>query len=248
MSFKVLGENQSSIPFTLKSVSESLAYLEFEKPLVKGTYQVKLTVGGNNYEKEFSVSQGAEEVNRWEAPAVISKNAERHDFYYYTENIISNDKLVAKIPGYSGEIAVYASEWIRENGAKGTCIQVWIPTRKLAIGNHSVQITGDGNLAVSRDFEVIDSDYDKFVLDTYSLSWIDDNTIQVYIKTPNCGENDEYDIKLTGENDREAADTTAVVTDRYTDSLFMNITGLNRNSAFKNYYVLVTHKKIWPAL
>ncbi len=243
VSFKVLGENQSSIPFTLKSVSESLAYLEFEKPLVKGTYQVKLTVGGNNYEKEFSVSQGAEEVNRWEAPAVISKNAERHDFYYYTENIISNDKLVAKIPGYSGEIAVYASEWIRENGAKGTCIQVWIPTRKLAIGNHSVQITGDGNLAVSRDFEVIDSDYDKFVLDTYSLSWIDDNTIQVYIKTPNCGENDEYDIKLTGENDREAADTTAVVTDRYTDSLFMNITGLNRNSAFKNYYVLVTHKK-----
>ena len=101
----------------------------------------------------------------------------------------------------------------------------------------------NGSGYTSHKFTVIAAEHDQFVLDTYSLSWIDDNTIQAYIKTPNCTETDDFEIKLTGINDNNPVETSAVVTERYKDSLFMNITGLSRTSAFKDYYVLITHKE-----
>jgi hypothetical protein len=231
---------------TRKGLTESIEYLTPKGALKEGKYFVRLKeTGGVTYHKEFTVSQKATVTEYWDAPTVISKNAERHDFYYYdTEAGISNDTLKASIDGYSGEVAVYASEWHREDGAKGTRIQVWIPTQKLSLGSHTVRIIRDGKSYTSHTFEVIASNYGKFVLDTYALSWIDDNTIQVYIKTPNCAESDDFDIKLTEINGGEVTGISTVVTERYTDSVFMNITGLDRNKAFKDYYVLITHKEL----
>lgn len=231
---------------TRKGLTESIEYLTPKGALKEGKYFVRLKeTGGVTYHKEFTVSQKATVTEYWDAPTVISKNAERHDFYYYdTEAGISNDTLKASIDGYSGEVAVYASEWHREDGAKGTRIQVWIPTQKLSLGSHTVRIIRDGKSYTSHTFEVIASNYGKFVLDTYALSWIDDNTIQVYIKTPNCAESDDFDIKLTEINGGEVTGISTVVTERYTDSVFMNITGLDRNKAFKDYYILMTHKEL----
>lgn len=232
------------IDVTSRSLTESIVYLTPDGSLTKSQYYVKLEAGGKVYYKEFNMNQTAPSTNHWEAPSVISKNAERHEFYYYAvEAGISNDELKASIDGYSGEVAVYADDWAREDGAKGTRIQVWIPTQKLPLGQHTVRITRNGNAFTSRTFEIVASDYDKFVLESYSLSWIDDKTIQVYIRTPNCGETDDYHIKMTDSNDREVANLNAAVTDRYADSVFMNVTGLDKSSAFKDYYVLITHKK-----
>ncbi|MDE7321998.1 MAG: hypothetical protein K2N73_04590 [Lachnospiraceae bacterium] len=250
VSFKIVdaADHQNIVSeVTSRSLTESLAYLTPLSPenLQRGgRYCVELTASGNVYYKEFKMNQGTPSTNHWEASAVISQNAERNDFYYCAvEAGINNDELDVAIDGYSADVAFYANEWAREDGAKGTRIQVWIPTRKLSVGQHTVRITRNGNPFSSYTFEVVAADYDKFVLDTYSLSWIDDNTIQVYMKTPNCADTDDFDIKLTGVNDREPAVTTTVVTDRYTDSVFMNVTGLNKSSAFKDYYVLITHKK-----
>ncbi|MDE7184761.1 MAG: hypothetical protein K2O40_09880, partial [Lachnospiraceae bacterium] len=228
-----------------RSLTESLTYLTPEEELQRGKkYCVELTANNQKYYKEFLVNQGAPSTDHWEAAKVISQNTERHDFYYCTtEAGIKSDDIKATVTGYSGEVAVYASEWLREDGAKGTRIQVWIPTQKLSVGSHTVHLTKNGNPYSSYDFSVIAAEYDQFVLDTYSLSWIDDNTIQAYIKTPNCTETDDFEIKLTGINDNNPVETSAVVTERYKDSLFMNITGLSRNSAFKDYYVLITHKE-----
>lgn len=230
---------------TTRSLTESLIYLTPTKELNQGIYYVKLEeTGGNTYYKEFTVSQKAPVTNHWDAPTVISKNAERHDFYFFaTEAGISNDTLKASIDGYNGEVAVYASEWHREDDAKGTRIQVWIPTQKLSLGNHTVRIIRDNKAYTSYTFEVIDSDYKKFVLDTCALSWIDDKTIQVYIKTPNCAETDDFDVKLTEIDGGEVTGISTVVTERYTDSVFMNITGLDKSKAFKDYNVLITHKQ-----
>lgn len=242
--FEVLNNKQESVPFTLRTVTGGLANLAFNDLLGEGIYSVKLTAGGTEYKtKEFYVGQ-ATSMAGWDAPSVISKNAERHDFYYYdTEAGISNDTLKASIDGYNGEVAIYASEWRREDDAKGTRMQIWIPTQKLSLGSHIVRIIRDGNAYSSHTFEVIAADYNKFVLDTYTLSWIDDNTIQVYIKTPNCSETDDFDIKLTEIDGGEVTGTSAVVTERYTDSVFMNVTGLDRSKAFKDYNVLITHKE-----
>ncbi len=241
------GDNPSfESDVTTRSLTESLVYLTPNKALDRGRYYVKLKeTGGNTYYKEFTVSQATAVKSHWDAPAVISKNAERHDFYYFdTEAGISNDTLKASIDGYSGEVAVYASEWQREDDVKGTRIQLWIPTQKLEFGSHTVRITRDGNAYTSHTFEVIASDYKKFVLDTYALSWIDDKTIQVYIKTPNCAETDDFNVKLTEVDGGEVTGISAVVTERYTDSVFMNITGLDRSKAFKDYNVLITHKEL----
>jgi len=250
VSFKIVDaeENGTIISeVTSRSLTESLVYLipsSPEKLLDGNTYYVELIASNNTYYKEFVMNQGIQSRDHWEASKVISQNAERHDFYYYdTVSGISNDTLKASIDGYNGEVAIYASEWHREDGAKGTRIQLWIPTRKLTIGEHTVRITQNGNAYVSYSFEVIAADYDKFVLETYTLSWIDDSTIQVYIKTPNCAETDDFDIKLTEVDGGEVTGLSAVVTERYTDSIFMTITGLDRNKAFKDYNVLITHKE-----
>jgi len=247
VSFEVLDKQGNKFDFTRKTVTGGLENLVLKKPLSEGTYSVKLTVGENTYDKTFQVSQTTS-IGGWDAPTIISRNAERHDFYYYdTTAGISNDTLKASIDGYNGEVAVYASEWYREDGAKGTRIQVWIPTRKLALREdyYTVSIinTKDNTEIASHKFKVIASDYGKFVLDTYTLSWIDDNTIQAYIKTPNCSETDDFDIKLTEIDGGEVTGTSAVVTERYTDSVFMNVTGLDRSKAFKDYNVLITHKE-----
>lgn len=252
VSFKIVDAEKQEIisDVTSRSLTESLVYLiplSPEKLLDGNTYCVELTASNNQYYKEFVMNRGTQSKPHWEASKVISQNAERHDFYYYdTVSGIKNDELKASIDGYSGEVAVYASEWRREDGAKGTRIQLWIPTRKLAIGEHTVRITQNGNAYDSYSFEVIAADYDRFILDTYALSWIDDSTIQAYIKTPNCAETDDFDIKLTEIDGGEVTGLSAVVTERYTDSVFMNITGLDRNKAFKDYNVLITHKEFGP--
>lgn len=246
VSFKIVDTNYKEVSsVTSKALTESLAYLMPEKELTRGErYCVELTANGQKYYKEFLMSQGAPSTDHWEAAQVISQNTDWHDFYYCTtESGIKSDDIKATITGYSGEVAVYASEWLREDGGKGTRIQVWIPTQKLSVGSHTVQLTKNGSGYTSHKFTVIAAEHDQFVLDTYSLSWIDDNTIQAYIKTPNCTETDDFEIKLTGINDNNPVETSAVVTERYKDSLFMNITGLSRTSAFKDYYVLITHKE-----
>lgn len=212
VSFKIVdaADHQNIVSeVTSRSLTESLAYLTPLSPenLQRGgRYCVELKASGNVYYKEFKMNQGTPSTNHWEASAVISQNAERNDFYYCAiEAGIRNDELAVSIDGYSADVAFYASEWAREDGAKGTRIQVWIPTRKLSIGRHTVRITRNGNAFSSYAFEVVAADYDKFVLDTYSLSWIDDNTIQVYMKTPNCADTDDFNIKLMGVNDREPA-------------------------------------------
>ena len=248
VSFKIVDtteQHNEVSTVTSRALTESLAYLTPEKELTRGErYCVELTANGKKYYKEFMVSQGAPSTDHWEAAKVISQNTEWHDFYYCTtESGIKSDDIKATISGYSNEVAVYASEWLREDGGKGTRIQIWIPTQKLSTGSHTVTLTKNGSAYTSYTFTVIAAEYDQFVLDTYSLSWIDDNTIQVYIKTPNCTETDDFEIKLTGTNDNNPVETSAVVTERYKDSLFMNITGLSRTSAFKEYYVLITHKE-----
>lgn len=247
VSFRIVDtENHNKVSdVKSKALTESLAYLTPENELTRGErYCVELTANGQKYYKEFLMSQGAPSTNKWEAAQVISQNTDWHDFYYCTtESGIKSDDVKATITGYSGEVAVYASEWLREDGGKGTRIQVWIPTQKLSVGSHTVRLTKNGGAYASYTFNVIAAEYDQFVLDTYSLSWIDDNTIQAYIKTPNCTETDDFEIKLTGINDNNPLETSAVVTERYKDSLFMNITGLSRTSAFKDYYVLITHKE-----
>ena len=66
--------------------------------------------------------------------------------------------------------------------------------------------------------------------------------MQVYIKTPNCSEEDDFDIKLTETGGREVEDLKTVITNRYSDSIYMEVTGLKRTKAFRDYYVLLTHK------
>ncbi|MBQ2257871.1 MAG: hypothetical protein II247_04240 [Lachnospiraceae bacterium] len=234
----------TEISVTSQTHTESLLYLTPASGLAAGIHYVRLEVNGTKYHKEFTMEQSASAVDNWDAPKVISKNAERHYFYYYTaDSGIKSDDLSAIISGYAGDVAVSASEWLREDGGSGTCIKVVIPIQKLDAGGHTVTITktNAGSIA-THTFTILAASNDKFVLEKYSLSWKDDNTIQVYLKTPNCAEKDDFDIKLTETSGKEVAGISAVVTNRYADCVYMDITGLSRNKAYKDYYVLLTHK------
>ena len=115
VSFKIVDTNHKEVSgVTSKALTESLAYLTPEKELTRGErYCVELTANGKQYYKEFLMSQGAPSTNKWEAAQVISQNTDWHDFYYCTtESGIKSDDIKATITGYSGEVAVYASEWL----------------------------------------------------------------------------------------------------------------------------------------
>ena len=242
-------------PATTSSLTDSLIYLTPKNPLTAGMHYVKLVVDGdteNPYTSmEFNVDEKALNISRWDAPKVISKNAERHYFYYYYEEAgITSSDLSAKITDENGVTrdasSVSASEWLREDAGKGTCIKVVIPTQKLDIGKYKVEIfktiEGVTSSIDSYDFELVASKNNKFVLDEYSISWINDDAMQVYIRTPNCSEEDDFDIKLTETSGKEVSDLSTVVTNRYSDSIYMEVTGLKRTKAFRDYYVLLTHK------
>lgn len=236
----------SEITVTSQILTESLLYLKPVSDLTGGTHYVRLEVNGSRYHKEFTLEQSASAVNYWDAPEVISQNAERHYFYYYSDEAgITGSDLSAVISGNGGsrDAVVSASEWIRENGGSGSCVKVVIPTQKLEAGSYTVTINKNStDELASHSFRVIDASNDKFVLDEYSLSWKDDNTIQAYIKTSNCGEKDDFDIKFTDTAGKEITGISAVVTNIYADCVYMDITGLSRSSAYRDYYVLITHK------
>jgi len=238
-------------PATTNSLTESLIYLTPQNPLESGKQYVKLVVDGKEYFKEFNVDEKVLNTSSWDAPKVISKNAERHYFYYYYQEAgITSSDLTAEITnentGEKRNAVISAAEWLREDAGRGTSIKVVIPTQKLDIGKYKVEIfKNKEGVKTSIDFynfEIIAADSNKFVLDEYSISWVDDDTMQVYIKTPNCSKEDEFDIKLTETGGREVEDLNAVVTNRYSDSIYMEVTGLKRTKAFRDYYVLLTHK------
>ncbi len=240
---------------TSNSLTESLIYLTPQGSLEPGEHFVRLVVDGDTAHPysstEFNIDEKVLSTNRWDAPKVISQNAERHYFYYYCEEagITSSDlsaKITAEQDGASRDAVVSATEWLREDAGRGTNIKVVIPTQKLKIGKYKVEIfkhkEGTTQQIAFYDFELVEAKNRKFVLDEYSISWINDDTMQVYIKTPNCSEEDDFDIKLTRTDGREVEDLKSEITNRYSDSIYMEVTGLKRTKAFRDYYVLLTHK------
>ncbi len=195
-------------PTTVNSLTESLIYLTPQNKLTAGKHYVKLVVNGIKdplYSPVFNVDAKVLDTNRWDAPKVISKNAERHYFYYYYEEAgITSSDLSAKITsenGTSRDAVISATEWLREDAGRGTSIKVVIPTQKLDIGKYTVEIFKTKDEVTSSidtyQFEIVASKGNKFILDEYSISWVNDDVMQVYIKTPNCSEEDDFDIKLT---------------------------------------------------
>lgn len=250
MQFSIVSSEdaENSNPTTSSSLTESLIYLTPQNALTAGKQYVKLVVDGKTYYREFIVDAKVLNTSNWDAPKVISQNAERHYFYYYYEEAgITSSDLSATITGNgaSREAVVSAEEWLREDTGLGTRIKIVIPTQKLDVGSYNVEIfkkTAEGKSSiVSYDFEIVAAQNNQFILDEYSISWVDDDTMQVYIKTPNCSEDDMFDIKLTETSGREVEDLSAVITNRYSDSICMEVTGLKRTKAFRDYYVLLTH-------
>lgn len=236
-------------PTTSSSLTESLIYLTPQNALTAGKQYVRLVVDGKKYHREFTVDAKDLDTSNWDAPKMISQNAERHYFYYYYEEAgITGSNLSATITGngVSREAVVSAEEWLREDTGMGTRIKLVIPTQKLDIGSYRVEIfkkTAEGKSSIAyHDFEIVPKNNTRFILDEYSISWVDDDTMQVYIKTPNCSEDDMFDIKLTETSGREVEDLNAVITNRYSDSIYMEVTGLKRTKAFRDYYVLLTHR------
>ncbi len=242
--------SQTGNPVTVNSLTESLVYLTPQNALTAGTQYVKLVVDGKAYFKKFDVDAEALDTNRWDAPKVISQNAERHYFYYYYEEAgLTSSDLSAKLTsenGTSREIVISATEWLREDAGRGTSIKVVIPTQKLDLGKYKIEIfknVEEGKTEIaSYEFELVAAKGNKFILDEYSISWINDDAMQVYIKTPNCSQEDDFEIKLTETSGRVVEDLKTVVTNRYSDSIYMEVTGLKRTKAFRDYYVLLTHK------
>ncbi|MDE7266470.1 MAG: hypothetical protein K2N89_03285, partial [Lachnospiraceae bacterium] len=235
-------------PTTSSSLTESLIYLTPQNALTAGKQYVRLVVDGKKYHREFTVDAKDLDTSNWDAPKVISQNAERHYFYYYYEEAgITGSDLSATITGdgVSREAVVSAEEWLREDTGMGTRIKLVIPTQKLDIGNYRVEIfkkTAEGKSSIDHhDFKIVAENNKQFILDEYSISWVDDDTMQVYIKTPNCSMDDMFNIKLTTTSGREVEDLNAVITNRYSDSIYMEVTGLKRTKAFRDYYVLLTH-------
>lgn len=235
-------------PTTSSSLTESLIYLTPQNALTAGKQYVRLVVDGKKYHREFTVDAKDLDTSNWDAPKMISQNAERHYFYYYYEEAgITGNDLSATITGngVSREAVVSAEEWLREDTGMGTRIKLVIPTQKLDIGSYRVEIfkkTAEGKSSIAyHDFKIVAEDNNQFILDEYSISWVDDDTMQVYIKTPNCSKDDMFNIKLTTTSGREVEDLNAVITNRYSDSIYMEVKGLKRTKAFRDYYVLLTH-------
>lgn len=121
-----------------------------------------------------------------------------------------------------------------------------IDSTNLAIGTYKVTLLKDETVLSSKSFEIISNG--KFLLDYSQVSWINDTTMQFYMGTPNVTDLDEFNVELIDPKGNPVTGLTTTMDEKYSSVAYLNVTGLNRSTAYRKYWVKVTHKTLGAPL
>lgn len=150
---------------------------------------------------------------------------------------ITGDSLASPLDAQSLWTFNYSSDTYK------TAIGMNFDPSSLGIGDYTIELYYRNSLLSVYELQVITKDI--FVLYDYVYaSWDSEDTFYVTFYTPNCGENDDYDIALMDINRNEVEGLTISYLYKDASSSYVNfyVSGLKKAEADKRYYVKILHK------
>jgi len=117
-----------------------------------------------------------------------------------------------------------------------------VSTNELLPGSYTIQILENENKITSYEFNVVSND--KFYLASEWLSWNEETVIQLGLETPNTSETDDYTIEVFDPKGNPVPNLTVTLDSKYLNTIYYNITGIDKANAYRKYWVKVTHKTL----
>ena len=113
-------------------------------------------------------------------------------------------------------------------------------------GEYTLQATCEGTVISAYDIHVLSAD--KFVIYdgyNYSTRWDDINSEELYVSvgTPNASDKDDYLVEMWDPYGNKV-DVTVAEVKKYGSWVDIKIKGLNSETAYRQYWVKVTHKTL----
>lgn len=196
-------------------------------------------------------SGGSVNVNYWYVNSLTPVGTEKTNAWFYTD--IPYENNTEKVADYSATMClensvdnVNASRfWIfNSNGYVG--IGMEFATKALAEGTYYIELFKNGNSVSATSTKFINTD--KFILlRNPSISWESETELSVYLSTINTNDTDNFTVQLIDPEGNVVTGLTTRVTDRYSNALYLAVTGLNYADAAKKYYVKVSHNTLGEA-
>ena len=237
-------------------VTETLSYLlpmkDGEVYILPGGYcRLDMICGDYNDYKLFNINTS--DTNYWSGQKYIIEGTGDIDFWYYSEIPFVKDnqgEFRAEITGGNLTSPLNAGKIWTSGYANNVLSTVGMTFNlsTLTQGKYNVAVFHNNEKLSTYAFDVIQGD--KFVMtygDSLYASWIDDSSFRVNVNTINTAESDKFTVRLTDVLGNEVKGLNTEVTNRYTNSVYLKVTGLKKENAYRYYYIYVIHDTLGEA-
>ncbi len=218
--------------------------------LSAGYYRLDVGDGSRSSYGTFSVAGGSSSVNYWSGASPVSAGTKEQWYYYYSDipyDKAASEKFTASLTGEGLEqpqkVKTEISAYRPSETGELTKISMQPDLSALPVGSYIITAFYDGQTLSSYNVQVVAAD--KFILTgAPSVHWISEDSFEVYVSTINTSEQDEYVVKLTDIEGKAVEGLKTKVTHRYSRSLYLEVTGLKKEEAYRSYYLRVEHRKL----
>ncbi|MBD5470965.1 MAG: hypothetical protein HDR19_07610 [Lachnospiraceae bacterium] len=239
-------------------VTETISYLVPMKDgevyrLPSGCYyRLDMISGGYNDNETFEIY--GESTNYWSSSKYVGEGTGEKSFYYYSEipfgDESSEKDFQAEITGEKLTTVLRAKKvWTYSYHSDSlTTVGMTFDMSSLTQGSYAITLYYKDEKLSSYNITVLPTD--KFVITSdyhpYAY-WIDDSSFRVYFNTINIATSDEFTVSLTDIFGNPVSGLKTEILNRYTDSVYVKVTGLKKSDAYRYYYIKVTHNTFGEA-
>lgn len=236
---------------TKEVLSETLSCLTPVKDgavyaLPAGYYRLGMTCGEKTDYEIFVVYEST--AARWSGSRLLAEGMGRYAFVYYSAIGYDEDaakQFTARLTGADGEQILQPEELSTyAYGEALTAVNIIFDLSSLSAGAYAVELSYQGDKVSEYGIEIVRAD--KFIItdDYIGATWIDDTSFQVYFDTVNVAETDSYTVTLTDIRGNEVEGLQTEVERRYSDAVYLKVTGLSQEDAYRYYYIRVVHESL----
>lgn len=251
--------DEDAIVETITVKTEAAGMISHLVPM-KGDTAYKLPAGyykvtaecGEDYLGQKTFSIGDADTNYWSGVNQVCRGTGERNYVFYSDvpfvNEDSKKDFQAEMTGGTLASPLQAKNISAGSYEGGTKVTMIFDLSALAEGTYT--ITLNHNNEKLSDYRVTVLSADKFVItrdDVPYASWIDASSLRVGFNTVNVAESDAFTVTLTDFYGKKVEGLTAEVEKRYTNAVYLKVTGLKKSDADRCYYIKVEHKTLGEA-
>lgn len=238
-----ISENYASV--ALKDENEKVL-----TSLLPGDYEICIELNDGNASGSVSnlYVRNSSNVNTWYGSSKIIQGTKDISFSYYTT--LEFEKY--KGDKYEFVLLNAAGDQMRKVGAQlaisADRTLVMLTSEDafygLKCGSYQLAAMHNQEQLSKYTFEVIKEE--KFLVSSQSAQWNADeeNTVQVYLSTPNVNSADKLKVEMYDPYGNKVEGIHTSVLRKYSSSVYLKITGLDRETAYRKYWIKVSHSDL----